>query len=70
MEEMLQAMADELTRSIMCYVYGERFENTDDLTEDEELSKAWEAINERTCGSLWAAYDVGYDVGYDAGYDE
>ena len=59
MEEKLQKMADELTSAIMSYVYGERFDKADDITEDEELSEAWEFINETTCGSLWAAYDEG-----------
>lgn len=59
MEEKLQKMADELTSIIMSYVYGERFDKADDITEDEELSNAWEFINETTCGSLWAAYDEG-----------
>lgn len=63
MEEKLQKMADKLTSDIMSYVYGERFDNADGTIEDEALSDAWEFINERTCGSLWAAYDVGYDVG-------
>ena len=59
MEEKLQRMADELTSIIMSYVYGERFDKADDITEDEELSEAWEFINETTFGSLWAAYDEG-----------
>ena len=59
MEEKLQKMADELTSTIMSYVYGERFDKADDITEDEELSNAWEFINETTCCSLWAAYDEG-----------
>ena len=41
----------------MSHVYGERFDKADDITEDEELNKAWEFINETTCGSLWAAWD-------------
>lgn len=57
MEEKLQKMADELTSIIMSYVYGERFDKADDITEDEELNKAWEFFNETTFGSLWAAWD-------------
>ena len=59
MEEKLQKMADKLTSIIMSYVYGERFDKSDDITEDEELNKAWEFFNEATFGSLWAAYDEG-----------
>lgn len=59
MEDKIQELADNLTSSIMSYVYGERFDNSDDITEDEELDKAWEYINERCHGQLWQAYDEG-----------
>jgi len=57
MEEKLQKTADELTGIIMSYVYGERFDKSDDITEDEELNKAWEFFNETTFVSLWATWD-------------
>lgn len=61
MEDKLNEMADDLTNKIMSYVYGERFTKTEDITEDDELSKAWEYINENVFGSLWAAFDEGMD---------
>ena len=61
MEKKLQKMADELTSIIMSYVYGERFDKADDITEDEELSKAWDFINQTTYGSLHVAYKEGVD---------
>lgn len=63
MNDKLNKMADDLTDDIMSFVYGERYDNTDDITEDEELSKAWEYINEKAFGYLWATYDEGYDEG-------
>ncbi len=65
MEEKLQEMADNLTNEIMSFVYGERFEKCEDITEDDELSGAWEYISERTFGVIWTAYDDGYDEGCD-----
>lgn len=55
MEDKLQELADNLTNDIMSFVYGSRFDNTDDITEDEQLSMAWEYINEKTFGSLCTA---------------
>ena len=60
METKLQEMADQLTEDLLAAIYGERFEKCDDITEDEELSNAWEYINEKTFGMIWAAYDEGY----------
>lgn len=65
MEEKLQKMADELTNEIMSYVYGERFDKTDDITEDEELSKAWDYVNDITFGGLWAAWDKAIASAYE-----
>ena len=58
-EYKIQNLADNLTSSIMSYVYGERFDKTDDITEDEELDKAWEYINEECYNHLCKAYDKG-----------
>ena len=66
MEDRLQEMADKLTENIMSFVFGDRYDNADDITEDEELSKAWEYINEASFGMLWYAYDEGKDDAYGA----
>jgi hypothetical protein len=65
MEDKIQELADNLTSSIMSYVYGERFDNADDITEDEELNKAWEYINEECFGQLWESYDQGSADAYE-----
>ena len=59
MEEKLQEMADQLTEDLMSFVFGDRYDNTDDITEDEEMNKAWEYINEKSFGMIWAAYEEG-----------
>ncbi len=62
-EDRLQTAADELTADIMSHVFGSRFNDTDDITEDKEMSMAWEYINEKTFGYLWSMYDAGFADG-------
>ena len=64
MEKKLQEMADTLTSEFMSYKYGERFDECEDITKDEEMNKDWDFLNERIFGIIWAAYDEGYDVGF------
>ena len=61
----LNNLADALTNSIMSLLYGERFDKLEDITEDDELSKIWEIINEQCFGQLWESYDQGYADAYE-----
>ena len=70
MEDKLNELADNLTNSIMSFIYGDRFDNTDDITDDDELSEAYEYINEKCFGHIWAAYDKGYDEAIDDSFDK
>lgn len=63
MEEKIQERADLITSAIMSRIYGKRFDNCEDLTEDEEMNKDWEFYNEKVFGELWAMYDDGVAAG-------
>lgn len=65
MDDKLNNLADALTNSIMSLFYGERFDKLEDITEDDELSKTWEIINEQCFGQLWESYDQGYADAYE-----
>ena len=57
--EKLQEMADAITNECMSRLYGERFANSDDITEDEEMSSDWDAINAVAYDKLVDAFNLG-----------
>ena len=67
MEQKIQERADLITSAIMSRIYGGRFDNCEDVTEDELLNKEWEYINEKVFGELWAMYDYGFAAGQEFG---
>ena len=60
MEEKLNSYADDLTNDLMSKIFGKKFDDCVDISEDEEMNRAWEYMNERIFGCLWAAYDDGF----------
>ena len=58
--EKLQKIADNLTCEVMERIFGEKFTSCEDITEDDEMNKEWEIINEKIFTSLEMA--VGFAV--------
>lgn len=63
MEDKLNEMATQLTEELMSFMFGDRFDSTEDM--DDEMSKAYEYINEKTFGMIWNAYDEGANDAYE-----
>ena len=57
--EKLQKIADNLTGEVMERIFGEKFTSCEDITEDDEMNKEWEIINEKIFSSLEMA--VGFN---------
>lgn len=57
--EKLQKIADNLTCEVMERIFGEKFTSCEDITEDDEMNKEWEIINEKIFSSLEMA--VGFN---------
>lgn len=45
MEQKVQELADMITSKLLTMKFGDRFTNTDDITEDKDMNEEWECIN-------------------------
>lgn len=60
----MEEMATQLTEELMSFMFGDRFDECGYM--DEEMSKAYEYINEKTFRMLWNAYERGVYDNYKA----
>ena len=42
-----QELADKFTNEVLTEEFGERFENLENIEDDEDINKIWEMLNER-----------------------
>lgn len=42
-----QELADKFTNEVLTEEFGERFENLENIEDDEDINKIWETLNER-----------------------
>ena len=42
----IEALADDFTARAMTKIYGSRYTELDNIEDDEELSEAWNSLNE------------------------
>ena len=47
-----QEIADKLTNEILCYFFGDRFRECDNVEDDYEMNHAWEYFNDAIYGEL------------------
>lgn len=45
-------IADELANIVMAEMYGKRFTETDDITDDREMSDTWDYLSDNFYGVL------------------
>lgn len=45
-------IADELANIVMTEMYGKRFTETDDITDDREMSDTWDYLSDNFYGVL------------------
>ena len=45
-------IADELANIVMAELYGKRFTETDDITDDREMSDTWDYLSDNFYGVL------------------
>lgn len=45
-DDKLQMLADKLTDIVMAYTFGQKYIECDDITENDEMSREWEYLNE------------------------
>lgn len=45
-------IADELANIVMTELYGKRFTETDDITDDREMSDTWDYLSDNFYGVL------------------
>ena len=47
-----EKIADELANIVMAEMYGKRFTETDDITDDREMSDTWDYLSDNFYGVL------------------
>lgn len=47
-----ERIADELANIVMAEMYGKRFTETDDITDDREMSDTWDYLSDNFYGVL------------------
>ena len=47
-----ERIADELANIVMAEMYGKRFTETDDITDDREMSDIWDYLSDNFYGVL------------------
>ena len=45
-DDKLQMIADKLTDIVMAYTFGQKYIECEDITENDEMSREWEYLNE------------------------
>ena len=45
-DDKLQMLADKLTDIVMAYTFGQKYIEWEDITENDEMSREWEYLNE------------------------